>query len=93
MLSKGQTSILPSGVKAIAILFGILALYWQDLTIVADEALQSESASHILVIPLLLGYLIYRKRKVLRAIIPSESSKPMAKDILHREADRSIVVL
>lgn len=93
MQLKSLASIPFLSVQAAAILFGTLALYWQDLTMVANEALQSESASHILVIPLLLGYLIYRKRKMLRAVIPFESSKPMAKDILHREADRSIVVL
>jgi len=93
MQLKSQTSIPYLSVKAMAILFGTLALYWQDLTIVANEALQSELASHILAIPFLLAYLLYRKRKMLRAVIPFESSNPMGKIILNREAVGAILCL
>jgi len=46
-------------VKAAAIISGILAIYHQDIAIVADEALRSEIMSHIPAIPFLLAYLLY----------------------------------
>ena len=39
----------------------------------AGDALQGESTSYILAVPFLFVYLIYRKRKMLRAVIPLES--------------------
>ncbi len=46
------------------------AVFYQDLAILANDALQNEIMSHILVIPFLFCYLIYRKRKILRAVMP-----------------------
>jgi exosortase/archaeosortase family protein len=48
-----------------------LALYWRDLYIVFNEALFSEFASHILVIPFMLLYIVYRLRNTLKANISS----------------------
>jgi len=59
-------------IKAATILVAIIAIYFQDLSIVANEATQSELMSHTVAIPFLLSYLLYRKRKMLRATIPSE---------------------
>jgi exosortase len=46
-----------------------LLVYSQDLLTVANEAVQTELASYILAIPLLIGYIVYRKRKILRAAV------------------------
>jgi len=73
------------GVKAAAMVSGILATYHQDLAIIANEAIRSELCNHILAIPVILGYLIYRKRKMLKAVIPLESNKPKGKTILNNE--------
>ena len=56
-------------VKVLAITFSILAFYHQDLMILANEALRSEMMSHILAIPFLFAYLIYRRRRVLKATV------------------------
>jgi exosortase len=61
------------GLKAAVILAAVLLLFRQDLAIVAADALQNESTSYILAIPFLFAYLVYRKRKMLRTVIPLES--------------------
>ena len=50
-------------------------VFFQDLAIIFNDALQNETTSYILVIPFLLTYLIYRKRKMIKAAIPLPSSK------------------
>jgi len=45
----------------------VLALYFQDLSMVFTGALTNESTYHILAIPFLFGYLLYRKRKMVSA--------------------------
>ncbi len=46
-----------------------LGVYWQDFSILANEALNSESVSHILLVPFLTTYLLYQKRHLVRASI------------------------
>jgi len=62
-------------IKAAIILLAVLLVFYQDLTIIFTDALTSETTSYILAIPPLLAYLIYRKRKMITASIPQESSK------------------
>ena len=62
--------------KVAAVLIIVLAVYHQDLTLIANEAIQSEIMSYMLAIPVLFVYLIYRKRKMLRAAISFETPKP-----------------
>ena len=61
------------GLKTATALTATTALFLQDFTILFNDALQSEAASHLLAIPFLFAYLIYRKRKMLRAVIPIEN--------------------
>ncbi len=61
--------------KVIVALLATLAIYYQDLIIIGNEALRSEVMGHILVIPFLFSYLLYRKRKMLKAVIPFETSR------------------
>jgi len=67
------------GIKAVTMLFVTLSIYFQDLAIVTNEAVRSELMSYILVIPFLLTYLLYRKRKMLRATIPFKTTNPTSK--------------
>lgn len=69
-----NTSHLILVLKASIMLTMILAFYFQDLTIVFTDAMIDEAASHILIIPLLSAYIIYRKRKMLKAAVSKESS-------------------
>lgn len=43
------------------------AFYMQDLIMIFADSLSSEATSYLLVIPFILVYLVYRKRKMLRA--------------------------
>jgi len=61
-------------VKSITLTFAAIAIYFQDLSIIFSDGFQNEAASHILLIPILITYLIYRKRKVLVATIQNEEN-------------------
>ncbi|MGB9693953.1 MAG: exosortase/archaeosortase family protein [Fervidobacterium sp.] len=61
-------------VKIGALLLAPIALFCQDLIVIFSDALQSETTSHLLAVPLLFAYLIYRKRKMLRAAIPFQGT-------------------
>lgn len=60
--------------KAAIVAIAASTLYFQDLSMIFRNALQDEGTSHVLAIPILFGYLIYRKRKMLRAVIPLETA-------------------
>ncbi|XES78250.1 MAG: exosortase/archaeosortase family protein [Candidatus Bathyarchaeia archaeon] len=49
----------------------VIALYFEDLTLVFKGALVDESSFHILAIPLLFAYLLIRKRKMINASLKS----------------------
>ena len=59
--------------KIATVIAATITLFSQDLTIIFNDALQSETTSHILAIPFIFAYLIYRKRKMLRAVIPLDT--------------------
>lgn len=59
--------------KAATLIFASGAIFFQDLAIIFNDALQTETTSYILVVPFLLIYLVYRKRKMLRAVIPGDN--------------------
>src|SRR3990170_557602 len=68
----GRSSLV-LGLKIATIIGATLAIFHKDLAIIANDALQTEFMSYILAIPFLFAYLIYRKRKMLRAVIPLEN--------------------
>lgn len=39
-----------------------------------NEAIQSDLASHVFIVPFILIYVVYRRRKILRAVIPLETT-------------------
>ena len=49
------------------VLLLILLVYWRDLEILANEALNSEALTHILLIPIFVGFLFYQQRNCLDA--------------------------
>jgi len=63
--------------KATTLTVAVIALYFQDLSIVFADALYNEATSHILIVPLILAYLVYRKRKMLRATIGLTNEKKL----------------
>jgi exosortase len=63
---RNSTS-LTLALKTVTILAATAIIFSQDLAIIANDALQSEFMSYMLAIPFLFTYLIYRKRKMVRA--------------------------
>jgi exosortase len=56
-------------IKIAAIVFVIIALFFQDLAIIFNDALKSDTTNYILAVPFIFAYLIYRKRRMLIATI------------------------
>jgi exosortase len=57
-------------IKISAVFVATIAMFYQDLALLFSDALQNETTSYMLAIPLIFAYLVYRKRKMLRAAIP-----------------------
>ena len=68
-----QNNRLFLAIKILPIAAVTIALFFQDLMLVFTDAIQSDTTSHILAVPILFAYLLYRKRKMLRAVIPLEN--------------------
>ncbi len=61
-------------IKFSVIVLAVIAFYFQDLTMVFTGALTNESTYHILAIPFLFIYLLFRKRKMANAsLLPSQA--------------------
>jgi exosortase len=69
-LSSSTTKTMPLVIKTAVILFAIVTMFFQDLMLIFTDALKSETTSYILAVPFIFAYLIYRKRRMLRAVIP-----------------------
>jgi exosortase len=54
-------------VKFSAITIAVIVFYLQDLGFIFTNALSDESSTHLIIIPFLFLYILYRKRKVLSA--------------------------
>ena len=59
--------------KIAVLVTAVLIIYYQDLAIIFDESLKSEMSNYVIVVPPVFVYLIYRKRKMLRAVISFEN--------------------
>jgi exosortase len=68
MLINQPISIL----KIISLLGIAVAFYWQDLVAVFTTSLANSEFSYFLAVPVLFSYMVYRKRKVLQAIIANQ---------------------
>ena len=60
--------------KGATITIAVIVLFFNDLSIIFLDALQSETTNYILVVPFIFFYMLYRKRKMLRAVIPQENT-------------------
>jgi len=81
-LLESQTQI-PFAIKTAVMLLTTMALFGQDLAVIFNDALQNETTSYILAVPFLFTYLIYRKRKMLKAVIhlPGQAIKEKARHL------------
>lgn len=92
-LPLSNRSNLVLGLKTAIIVTAALTIFYQDLAIVANDALQSEFMSHIVAIPFLFSYLIYRKRKMIRASIPLQHSSSFKKAFPYKEIVGTLLFL
>jgi len=60
-------------IKLSAVFIPFLAIYWQDLDIVFREALVNDFMNYIVLLPFLIGFIIFRKRKMLQALSPLDN--------------------
>jgi len=74
LTSMGDRSNLVLTLKIIVVVSATLALFSQDLNMVFSDAMQSEISSHILAVPFIFAYMLYRKRKTISAILPLENT-------------------
>src|SRR3990170_4658097 len=63
------------GVKIAVIFIAAIILFSQDLIIMFNDALLSEVTSYMIVIPFILGYILYRKRKMMKATMALHTSE------------------
>jgi len=66
--------------SAIMIPLMILIVYWQDLSILVNEALYNEAVTHIVLVPVLVSYIVYRKRDVIKATFALEKLRQRSRD-------------
>ncbi len=59
----------------------ILVVYGQDLMILVNEAAQNEALTHIVLVPFLACFLIYRKRKFVKASLAMETRRSRSERI------------
>lgn len=77
--------------KIAAIVTATLTVFLQDLVPVFNHALQNETASYTLAIPLIFCYLVYRKRKMLRVVMPL-SGKEQPRNTRHLASAAGILL-
>lgn len=68
-------------IAALTILLPVVVVYWQDLSILFNEALTSEEVSQIVLIPFLFSYLVYLKKRHVRASLTLEKLRGKAKPV------------
>ncbi|MBE3116916.1 exosortase/archaeosortase family protein [Candidatus Bathyarchaeota archaeon] len=74
MASTLSQHSLAVAIKFSVIAVAVMAFYFQDLSMVFKGALTDESTFHILAIPFLFAYLLFRKRKMISASIQPASA-------------------
>jgi hypothetical protein len=88
-LSSLRSSIsLAVAVKFSAIAIAVIVFYLQDLGFIFNNALSDESSTHLLIIPFMFLYILYRKRKVLLS-----SVNPTTREFLGNTFDTAIGAL
>jgi hypothetical protein len=60
--------------KIATIIAATVTIFYGDLALIFNDALQNETTIYILVVPFIVAYLTYRKRKMLRAVMPLSSN-------------------
>lgn len=64
---RGSAQYLGMALKIATMFSATLVLFSGDLLVIFSDALRDESVSHVLIVPVLVAYIIFRKRKVIQA--------------------------
>lgn len=62
-------------VKIAVVILLSLFIYWKDLYILTNEAVTNELATHIIIVPFLIAFILYRRRSLLRVVSIEQSNK------------------
>jgi len=81
------------GLKVAIVLAATLIIFHQDISTVVSDALHNEFMSYILAIPFLFSYLIYRKRKMIRAAISFQRSPSHGNVFTYKEIVGTLLFL
>jgi exosortase len=65
--------------SAALIILLIFIVYWRDLEILMNEALNTEALSHILLVPIFVGFLLYQKRDLFKASLALDKLQKKSK--------------
>ena len=79
---KSRIMTLPLALEVCILVTVVAFFYLQDLIVVFTDALSNEASSYVLIIPFLLLYVVYRKRKMLRASISEETQNRFGRKYL-----------
>ena len=71
--------------SAIMVPLMILIVYRRDLSILANEAMHSEAVTHIILIPFLISYILYKKRDAVRVTFSLEKLQKHSRSPLLNE--------
>jgi exosortase len=59
----------------VLVLLSVFIIYWNDFEILANEALQNEAFSHVLLFPFFAGFLFYLKKDVVKASLALDKQR------------------
>lgn len=79
-------------IKAGIILFIVISVYRNDLLILFNESLNSEISTHIILIPFMIGYIVYRKKYIILANVEEPTpNKAYLNDFYYKDIIGSIL--
>ncbi len=80
--------------KSIIFLSIPILIYWKDLLILYNEAINSEISTHIILIPFIIGYIVYTKRDLIATNIElSENTFTIINNIKYKDIIGSLLCL
>ncbi len=88
-IKKNYRLILMLALVAIA----VLIVYGNDLAMLANEAWQSESFSHVLLLPFFAGFLFYLKKDVVKASLSIDTQKKQSSKYVNELAGLILLII
>lgn len=64
---------------AVSVALLVFFVYWHDIEVLVNEALQSEALNYVLIVPFFAGYLFYAQRRMVYATVQLDARRPQAR--------------